>query len=102
MEQWLEERGAICLLVAGFLYGLNIPCPLGILLMAAGGLAREGVLAWPAVMLASPACAAGSRRPPASKSICTSTMGMEGLSTRNTWAPLGCVQCWIGRAARAF
>ena len=54
MEQWLEERGSICLLLAGFLYGLNIPCPLGILLMAAGGLAREGVLPWPAVILCVP------------------------------------------------
>jgi HEAT repeat protein len=36
----------------------------------------------PAVTFASPALSAGSRRAPASKSICTSTIGMEGLSTR--------------------
>ena len=34
----------------------------------------------PAVTLARPALSAGSRRPPASKSICTSTMGMRGAS----------------------
>ena len=55
----------------------------------------------PAVTLASPALSAGSRRPPASNSMRTSTMGIEGLSTRYTLAPLGCVHCWIGIAASA-
>jgi hypothetical protein len=26
---------------------------------------------------------------------------MVGLATKNTCAPLGCVQCWMGIAARA-
>ncbi len=55
----------------------------------------------PAVTLARPALSAGSRRPPASNSMRTSTMGIEGLSTRYTLAPLGCVHCWIGIAASA-
>ncbi|MFN8609829.1 MAG: VTT domain-containing protein [Vulcanimicrobiota bacterium] len=54
MESWLLEYGSLCLLVAGFLYGINFPCPLGVLLMAAGGLARQGVIAWPALLLACP------------------------------------------------
>ncbi|UUZ70619.1 hypothetical protein LP416_20330 [Polaromonas sp. P2-4] len=53
-------------------------------------------------MLAKPAWLGGSRRLPASKSICTSTMAMAGLSTRKTWAPLAWVQCWIGMAASAM
>src|SRR5688572_3589397 len=56
----------------------------------------------PAVTLTSPALSAGSRRPPASNSIRTSTMGIEGLSTRYTLAPLGCVHCWMGIAASAW
>jgi hypothetical protein len=38
--------------------------------------------AMPAVTLARPACAAGSRRAPPSKSICRSTIAIDGLSTR--------------------
>jgi hypothetical protein len=34
-------------------------------------------------------------------SICTSTMGMAWLSTKNTRAPLGWVQCWMGKDACA-
>ena len=64
--------------------------------------ARTPLVAKPAVTLASPAWATGSRRLPASTSICTSRMGMDGLSTRYTCAPLGCVQCWIGSAAKTF
>jgi hypothetical protein len=55
-------------------------------------LARRPARPWTpssATALARPACPAGSRRLPASKSICTSTMGMTGLSTSQTWAPLG-------------
>lgn len=54
MESWLLEYGSLCLLVAGFLYGVNFPCPLGVLLMAAGSLARQGLIAWPALLLACP------------------------------------------------
>src|SRR6185369_8087888 len=56
----------------------------------------------PAVTCASPALSDGSRRLPASKSIWTSTIGMLGLSTRKTPAPLAWVQCWIGMAAIAW
>jgi hypothetical protein len=55
-----------------------------------------------AVRLASPAFSAGSRRPPASKSSCTSTIGSAGLSTSHTCAPLACFQCWMGSAACAL
>ena len=54
-----------------------------------------------AVTLARPDLAAGSRRAPASKSTCTSTIGMPWLSTRKTLAPLARLHCWIGMAAMA-
>lgn len=54
MEQLLLDYGSLCLLAAGFVYGINFPCPLGLLLMAAGGLARQGVIAWPALLVACP------------------------------------------------
>ncbi len=54
MESGLLQYGSLCLLVAGFLYGINFPCPLGILLMAAGSLARQGLLSWPALIVACP------------------------------------------------
>lgn len=54
MEAWLQSWGSLCLLVAGFLYGINCPVPLGLLLLAAGGLAREGVLSWTALLIATP------------------------------------------------
>ncbi|MBS2040468.1 VTT domain-containing protein [bacterium] len=54
MEEWLIAYGSPCLLAAGFLYGINFPCPLGVLLMAAGGLARQGLISWPALLLACP------------------------------------------------
>ena len=52
-----------------------------------------------AVTLANPALSVGSRRLPASKSICTSTIGMPGLCTRYTCAPEACVHCSIGMPA---
>ena len=52
-----------------------------------------------AITEAKPAWFTGSRRLPASRSICTSTMGMAWLCTRYTRAPLACVQCCIGKAA---
>ena len=55
-----------------------------------------------AAAAARPAWGAGSRREPASKSICTSTMGMAGLCTSQTRAPLASVQCCIGSSAQAF
>src|SRR5436305_14709170 len=55
-----------------------------------------------AVARARPGLSAGSLRAPASKSICTSTIGMDGLSTKYTFAPLDCVQCWMGSAAFAL
>ena len=64
-------------------------------------MARTPLEAIEATALARPACPAGSRRLPASKSSCTSTMGMTGLSTSQTWAPLGSVQCWMGSSAQA-
>ncbi|MPM28107.1 hypothetical protein SDC9_74626 [bioreactor metagenome] len=54
-----------------------------------------------AAALASPICCAGSRRAPASKSTCTSTIGMPGLSTSHTRAPFDSVQCWMGSSAHA-
>ncbi|MBN9415395.1 hypothetical protein ABS71_18940 [bacterium SCN 62-11] len=54
MEHWLLDYGSLCLLAAGFAYGINFPCPLGLLLMAAGGLARQGLISWPALLIACP------------------------------------------------
>lgn len=54
MESWLLQYGCLSLLAAGFLYGINFPCPLGVLLMAAGSLARQGLISWPALILACP------------------------------------------------
>ena len=54
MESWLLNYGSLCLLAAGFLYGINFPCPLGVLLMAAGGLARQGLISWTALLVACP------------------------------------------------
>lgn len=54
MEAWLLQYGSLSLLLAGFVYGINFPCPLGVLLMAAGGLARKGLISWPALLIACP------------------------------------------------
>ena len=63
--------------------------------------ARTPLVSMSAVASARPALAAGSRRLPASKSICTSSMGMEGLAANQTCAPLGRVKCSMGAAAWA-
>ena len=55
----------------------------------------------PLVRPASPALPGGARRPPASKSTATSSMGIDRVSTKRTLAPDFAVQDWIGRPAPA-
>src|SRR4051812_48636069 len=64
--------------------------------------ARMPLLVRLADTLARPALPAGSRRLPPSMSTCTSTIGIERLSTKNTCAPLGCRHVWMGSAAKAL
>ena len=54
VESLLLEHGLHFLIGAGFLYGLSVPTPLAVLLMAGGGMAQSGEFPWWALVLGCP------------------------------------------------